>query len=217
MADDECEGPESWDEYQWERFLRQQDRDTEKYFRLLEKYDGHPQRDRIIAREMGWDFGEEEFDDEDWGAGLFCEMEEAEAGGMDTADEDFEAFVRSPVYSDTLRLHNWVNAWLNRHPEVRDDPGAIRMASRCAVCGAKIAAALCGDDGTEPGMTIAYLKRGLKAAHDALDSSAHLVAGGLMTPRQRAAFQTRLFRVRDRVVDLMRHYRSGLPDNRDPD
>jgi hypothetical protein len=213
MADDECDGPECWDEYQWERFLRQQDRDTEKYFRLLEKYNDHPQRDRMIAREMGWEFPEEEFED-DWAADLYCEMEEA--GLMETADEDFEAFVRSPVYTDMLRLHNWVNTWLNRHAEARDDPGAIRMASRCAVCGAKVAAALCGDDGTEPGMTIAYLKRGLKAAHDALDSSAGLVAGGLMTPRQRAAFQKRLFRVRDHVVDLMRQYRSGRPDSRDP-
>lgn len=53
MADDDFETPEIWDEYQWERFLQQQDRNTEKYFGLLEKYLDHPDRDNIIAKEMG--------------------------------------------------------------------------------------------------------------------------------------------------------------------
>src|SRR5881409_2543588 len=44
----------AWDEYDWERFLQQQDHKTEKYMQLLEKYIDHPQRDQIIAREMGW-------------------------------------------------------------------------------------------------------------------------------------------------------------------
>src|SRR6476619_6620471 len=44
----------AWDEYEWERFLQQQDHKTEKYMELLEKYLDHPQRDQIIAREMGW-------------------------------------------------------------------------------------------------------------------------------------------------------------------
>ena len=43
-----------WDEYDWERFLQQQDQRTEKYMELLEKYIDDPNRDEIIAREMGW-------------------------------------------------------------------------------------------------------------------------------------------------------------------
>src|SRR3954452_1645404 len=43
-----------WDEYDWERFLQQQDRKTEKYMELLERYIDDPNRDQIIAREMGW-------------------------------------------------------------------------------------------------------------------------------------------------------------------
>src|ERR1700757_5446384 len=44
----------TWDEYDWERFLQQQDYKTEKYMELLEKYLDDPNRDQIIAREMGW-------------------------------------------------------------------------------------------------------------------------------------------------------------------
>ena len=51
----ESDEPEKvWDEYDWERFLQQQDRKTEKYMELLERFIDDPNRDQIIAREMGW-------------------------------------------------------------------------------------------------------------------------------------------------------------------
>jgi len=55
----------AWDEYDWERFLQQQDQKTEKYMELLEKYLDDPQRDEIIAREMGWS---QLLDAKDWSA-----------------------------------------------------------------------------------------------------------------------------------------------------
>ena len=54
MPSYEPEPDRIWDEYEWERFLQQQDYKTEKYMELLEKYLDHPQRDQIIAQEMGW-------------------------------------------------------------------------------------------------------------------------------------------------------------------
>jgi len=54
MAGYEGESERMWDEYDWERFLQQQDHKTEQYMQLLEKYLDDPQRDQIIAREMGW-------------------------------------------------------------------------------------------------------------------------------------------------------------------
>src|SRR5687768_534540 len=54
MSGYEQEPDRVWDEYEWERFLQQQDHKTEKYMELLEKYLDDPQRDQIIAREMGW-------------------------------------------------------------------------------------------------------------------------------------------------------------------
>lgn len=211
MGDDEFETPEIWDEYQWERFLQQQDRNTEKYFGLLEKYLDHPERDKIIAREMGWESFDEERDAE-WEelAGSVCEDELNQSG--DAEDEepetDFEEFSRSPIYQDTLKLHTWINSWLDRDATLKDHPEAIRLATRSAVCGAKLAAALCGDDHTEIGMTIAYLKRGLKAANDALEAGANLAREGKMTSRQRVFLNKLLFKVRDRIVDLMAEYRA---------
>ena len=53
MPDFEREPERVWDEYEWERFLQQQDQKTEKYMELLETYLDDPRRDEIIAREMG--------------------------------------------------------------------------------------------------------------------------------------------------------------------
>src|SRR4029077_3650877 len=54
MAGYEGEPEGIWDEYQWERFLQQQEGTAEKSMRLLEEYLDDPQRDEIIAPEMGW-------------------------------------------------------------------------------------------------------------------------------------------------------------------
>lgn len=196
MADDSFEDPEVWNEYEWERFLQQQDRTTEKYFHLLDRYMDHPERDQLIAKEMGW----EDIEEDEEAMELFCEAGEEE--------DDFDAFTSSPVYADTLKLHTWVNAWLERLPSHIEEPEAVKMASSCALCGAKLAAALCGVDDTEIGMTIAYLKRGLKAANDALEAAAKLTETNTMTARHHRFFLKLLFRVRDRIVDLMAHYRT---------
>jgi hypothetical protein len=210
MADDDFETPEIWDEYQWERFLQQQDRNTEKYFGLLEKYLDHPDRDNIIAKEMGWESFDEGRDAEwDEVAESLCEEEMSLSQQEPECSEgDFEEFARSPIYQDTLKLHTWINSWLDREQSLKDHPEAIRLATRSAVCGAKLAAALCGDDCTELGMTIAYLKRGLKAANDALDAAARLAQEKKMAVRQRMTLNKLLFKVRDRIVDLMSEYRA---------
>lgn len=203
--DDDFEPEEVWDEYVWERFLQEQDRNTEKYFKLLETYMDHPNRDEIIAEEMGWSVFEtaEELDDSDenFEPPEFV-LEEESAG-----DEEFEAFTQSPVYADTLRLHKWINRLFDSREDLREHPEAVRFATRSAICGAKLAAALCGQENTEIGMTIAYLKRALKAANDALEAAQILADTGVLDRRRANHGRRLVFAIRNRVVDHMREYR----------
>ncbi|MBI2947787.1 MAG: hypothetical protein HYY23_09070 [Verrucomicrobia bacterium] len=53
-----------WDEFDYEKLLRESDARTDKYSELLDKYMDHPDRDRIIAKEMGWSWIEEALDSE---------------------------------------------------------------------------------------------------------------------------------------------------------
>ena len=147
MADKNDFPPEEiWDEYVWERFLQQQDRNTEKYFQLLEKYHDEPDRDDIIAEEMGWDVFASAQEDQEEVEDFLAEATELLASESEEVEEDyedeFEEFTQSPVYEDTLRLHRWVNNLFNKRADLRENPEAVRFATRSAVCGAKLAAAL---------------------------------------------------------------------------
>lgn len=205
-SDDDFEPEEAWDEFVWERFLQEQDRNTEKYFQLLETYMDHPNRDEIIAEEMGWSvFEAAETAEEDASEAETPEflLEEEE----EDADDEFEEFTQSAVYADTLRLHKWINRLFDSREDLREHPEAVRFATRSAICGAKLAAALCGQDQTEIGMTIAYLKRALKAANDALDALQILADSGVLDRRRANHGRRLVFSIRNCVVDQMREYR----------
>jgi hypothetical protein len=198
---------DAWDEYQWERFLQEQDRNTEKYFGLIEKFADHPERDELIAREMGWDSCADDSEIEEI-ADLMCGQELEGCGDEEIGEGEFDKFTKSPIYEDTLRLHRWINNWIDSDEKLKDHPEAMRFATRCAVCGAKLAAALCGDEITEIGMTIAYLKRALKASNDALDSAAKMVDAGLLDKRRAAVARRHVFKIRNRIVDFMSEFRA---------
>lgn len=56
-----------WDEFDYEKFMRENDARTDKYMELLDKYQDHPDQERIIAKEMGWTWLEEALDDAEGG------------------------------------------------------------------------------------------------------------------------------------------------------
>ncbi len=206
MEEDEFDMPGEWDEFQWERFLQEQDRATEKYFGLIEKYFDHPDRDALVAGEMGWNLFAESDDD------CVSAMEQTLDQDQFTDDsgmQDDPEYFDSPVYRDVTKLCMWVEMLFEKHSHLQENKFAIQLASRTAVCSAKLAAALSReeDEEVELGMTIAYLKRGLKAANDALESASQLAGNNLVSETELRVFHKRLFRVRDQIVDLMRESR----------
>lgn len=245
MSENESGSPDLWDEYQWERFLQQQDRKTEQYFSLFEQYSDHPERDEIIARAMGWnhqDFeedDEEEWDDEDALDGeIYAEGEAFEdADDSDEMDEDadfedgedgdeddeveveeeideFDNLQNSEVYIQSMELNRRAFTLVEERAELKDHPAAVELATRVAICGAKLAAALCGDDMSEVGMTIAYLKRSLKAANDSLGAACRLREAGLIDSKDLASLTELIFPIRECLVDMMSEYRLELKRRR---
>src|SRR5690242_766685 len=98
MAGNWGEPERMWDEYDWERFLQQQDGKTEKYMQLLETYLDDPRRDEIIAREMGWT---QLLDAKDWSAeidALLDESGEDNEAEVDPADQSGETFQEHDLY-----------------------------------------------------------------------------------------------------------------------
>src|SRR5213083_3786652 len=210
MAGYEGQSERMWDEYDWERFLQEQDQKTEKYMQLLETYLDDPRRDEIIAREMGWT---QLLDAKDWSAEVDALLDEdaEDEDGFDPGDA-----VRAPetieqhnLYQAALALTIWIDQLFDQKPLLQNEPAAIRLATHSALASAKLAAALSGDDVDEIGMTIAYLKRALKAITISMNAAAQLrKLSDLISPGQHAVLQQRLFRVRDGIITLMGEYRS---------
>lgn len=207
MAGYEGESERMWDEYDWERFLQQQDHKTEQYMQLLEKYLDDPQRDQIIAREMGWT---QLLDERDWSTEGDALWDEEPAGesppGTDRAPS-FDTFEDHNLYRAAFALTVWIDQLFDEDPSLQNEPEAVKLATHSALASAKLAAALSDDDVDEIGMTIAYLKRALKAITISMDSATQLLSEKLITPAQHSVLQQRLFQVRDGIITLMGEYR----------
>src|SRR5450432_774643 len=202
----------AWDEYEWERFLQQQDRKTEKYMELLEKYIDDPQRDEIVARKMGWchssDATGEEWNEEADDLLADAEGEEDNRSPADVINDCSEGFEQHVLYRASFSLTIWIDQLFDAHTGLQNDPAAVKLATHAALAAAKLAAALSDEEGEELGMTIAYLKRSLKAITIAMDASAQLIAEKSITPEQHSGLQQRLFQVRDGIIMLMGEFRA---------
>jgi hypothetical protein len=208
MGGFEDEPERMWDEYDWERFLQQQDHKTEKYMELLETYLDHPQRDQIIAQEMGWT---QLLEPKDWSsevdALLEAENNESGSSASDEAESAADSFEDHSLYRGAFALTIWIDQLFDQNPSLQNEPAAVKLATHAALASAKLAAALSDDDVDEIGMTIAYLKRALKAITIAMDGAAQLLAEKLISPTQYGVVQQRLFQVRDGIITLMGEYR----------
>jgi len=210
MAGDWGKPERMWDEYDWERFLQQQDGKTEKYMQLLETYLDDPRRDEIIAREMGWT---QLLDAKDWSAEVDALLDENAAENDDTevdhANASGETFQEHGLYSAAFDLTLWIDQLFDQNATLQNEPAAVKLATHAALASAKLAAALSGDHLDEIGMTIAYLKRALKAITTSMNAAAELrKAPGLISRSQYLVLQQRLFEVRDGIVSLMGEYRA---------
>jgi len=214
MAGYEGDPERAWDEYQWEHFLQQQESKAEKYMQLLEEYLDDPQRDEIIAREMGWT---QLLESRDWSADLNAPPD-GDLTEEDDSAEDDSAIDEASRSADTLEGHDlyrsafaltiWIDHLFDRNALLQNEPAAVKLATQAALANAKLAAALSSDSLSEIGMTIAYLKRALKAITISIDAAVQLrKIAGLVTRSQYAVLRQRLFQVRDGIVTLMGEYR----------
>lgn len=209
MAGNWGEPERMWDEYDWERFLQQQDGKTEKYMQLLETYLDDPRRDEIIAREMGWT---QLLDEKDWSAevdALLDETADEEEPEVDNVAASGETFQEHDLYRAAFDLTLWIDQLFDQNATLQNEPAAVKLATHAALASAKLAAALSGDHLDEIGMTIAYLKRALKAITTSMTAAAQLRKNAKLISRpEYLVLKQRLFEVRDGIVSLMGEYRA---------
>lgn len=206
MSDSHADNP--WDEFRWERFLQEQEQRTEKYMELLDKYIDHPQRDEMIAKEMGWKHivedeadWEDDFDESD------CEEDELEEEGSEPM-KTFR-FERNPLYRTALAFNGELDELLDRlPPAAREHPAMNTLATQVTLATAKLAAALNDEDLEELGMNIAYLKRALNALNTCLDAVMQLGDKEVVDVPTFERLRSRVFEIRNDIVTITGEYRA---------
>jgi len=184
---------------------------------LLEKYMDHPDRDQIIAQEMGWshllDGAEDDWLDEadaQLASELGLDDDESDEDEDDDDDEEdaMGDFEMHPLYQASFALTVWIDQLFDELGDLQNHPSAVKLATQSAIASAKLAAALSDDDIDEIGMTIAYLKRALKAITNAMEAAVALRSEISLSKDRFAILNNRLFQIRDGIIALMGEYRT---------
>src|SRR5207247_10200703 len=131
---------------------------------------------------------------------------------VDNPSASGETFQEHDLYRPAFVLTVGIDQLFDQNPTLQNEPAAVKLAPHAALASAKLAAALSDDHLDEIGMTIAYLKRALKAITTSMNAAAQLrKAAGLINRSEYLVLQQRLFEVRDGIVSLMGEYRAEWP------
>ncbi len=217
--EEEDDGP--MDEFDWELAFRESDDLTERYAGLFEKYMDHPDREKLIAREMGWDWLDDALDADERGA--------FDAEREDTADEDVELDPNPLtegvdwVRDEDGRVHHPLCARASRvvlemwrHCKELDlltedgNPRVSEMIFQSQTLCAKLAGALNGlayDLAPDGGFVVASLKRALKYLESALGALREVYTLDLIQAERLDHFRGELFAIRQEMLRLMSRYR----------
>ena len=204
MHSDDFDIPEFWDEFQWERYLQELDQRTENYFKLA-----HRSTDAMEAIE-NISIQNESQDVEN--PPLFFSLQDCLLEDYQDCEE-YDVFEKSlldnPLYPTIEKLHLWVEKWLESIPKEKEETLVLCLATLITILNSKISTALSLnlEEDMELGMMIAYLKRGLKSANDALDSELELFKQGSLTQKEHEEVTDLIFLLRNQVVDMMKECR----------
>jgi hypothetical protein len=212
-----------WDEQDYERFMKECDALTDKYMELVEKYGDSDEAEAKIAKEMGWDGGENEEDQDERMSieeiNAICEAAanepppepDSHREGIDwirTATGD----IRHPLQH---RCHQ--SAAKYRHAcgqpglETLDDEDLRQFVFEFQTTGAKLAGALNGiAHGGEPrdaAFTVAYLKRALDHLHKAQAGLEAVAPKEILPEKLISEARQELFEIREGLLRLMDEYR----------
>jgi len=210
------------DEFGYEKIMRESDARTDKYMELLEKYEGHPDQERIVAREMGWEWLEEA-------------LEADERGALPPREElaDIPPLVPNPATEGV----DWVRDEEGHihHPLARrafesavaiwhfcDEQGLLgeegdsdlqEMVFEFQTTGAKLAGALNSlaydeEDERDGGFVVAALKRALNYLHKSIAASERVIQKNLLSSERMDSFRADLFDIREQVLALMQRFRA---------
>ena len=212
------------DEFGYEKLMRESDSKTDKYMALLEKYEGHPDREKIVAREMGWEWLEEALEADERGA--LPPPEELELPPLEPnpATEgvdwirDKDGHIHHPLTKRAFEsaMSMWHYCKDRNFLGDEGDTDLQEMIFEFQTAGAKIAGALDSlayddDHSRDGGFVVAALKRALNYLHKSVAAAEKVAQKNLLPADRLEAFRADLFEVREAMLKLMQRFRAKQP------
>jgi len=211
------------DEFEWERELRESDARTEKYGELLEKYDGHPNAERLVAREMGWDRLDDLLDADE--RGVFDEEKAAieeppplepipETEGVDWIRTE-DGRTKHPLAHRAAEASHKIWDKCNSQGLLGEDgdEDIADLTFQAHMLSAKLAGALNGlayRRVPDQGFVVAYLKRALKFFDMTMTAIHRVLEKQTLDAVLLQEFRKELFQIREEILNLMTRYRGEL-------
>ncbi len=211
---DEC-GDLVWNEFDWERYLRQQDDLLHRYLAYYERLKRRPDRIDEVAHRMGWDVGQGDAEALDRGLGS-----DGDAGNLPSGREDpAEPYTlqKNPVYVSTKALYlSLKRAWERLAADPAKVPQALALAMQTSHYRGEEHAGL-GVQALDVGdfaMAVSLFKRALEELNRTLALAGSPAAGRAVAAWREDAVP-RLFDLREiwlRVINECRGELNRLPD-----
>lgn len=209
---------EIWDEFQWEEFMKEQDKKVDRYMELFYRYKDDPNRDEIIAREMNWPWGKKDEDDEFRIEDEITEEGEEwkSAAGLDNEMEETDLYKNLPAYQMAHEFALSAFRFVEQLPErLGKDSAVVDFLSNAMIVSAKIAGGTgIGDDIEELGGNIAYCKRGLAAANLSIAALYEMKEKKIIEQKRYLELQEQATEVRNalaiHILTLRERFRRGI-------
>jgi hypothetical protein len=224
-ADFDHEEDNSFDEFGYEKLMRESDARTDEYMTLLEKYEGHPDREKIVAREMGWNWLEEALEANQRGAIPKSEPIEIEplepnplTEGVDWVRDD-NGDIRHPLSKRAFESSVAIWHYCDDRGLLSEkgDADVAEMVFQFQTAGAKIAGALNSlaydrDTTFHPGFVVAALKRALKYLNLSTAAAQKVARKKLFPDKRVPTFRRELFAIRQEMLALMKRFREKIKE-----
>jgi hypothetical protein len=210
------------DEFEWERGLKESDALAERYAQARNKFKDNPDRDRLVAREMGWGWLEDAIDADERGA--FKRHAEGEASASPEPSPLTEGIdwvrtasghVTHPLSHRALEFA--VGLWRRCKEQGllgdKGDEDLHEMIFQVETLSVKIAGALDGlayEEEPERGFVIACLKRALKFFQGAFAALGRVEAKNVLAAEELDAVRRELFAVREEMLRIMQRFRQQM-------
>lgn len=225
------------DEFEWEKYLQESDMMSRRYMEVIEALIDHPDRDFMIAHEMGWDGMDsddaldDDFDDDEpfdeVHSEVFPDKEPVDMNG-DLSLEPIpekegrewvrgkDGHIRHPLCQRTFVLvnHLWSSyksAGIHKlAASTQSGKNLHNLLFQVQTLNAKLSGALDGlayDSDPDGGFVVACLKRTLKHVDLSLHACNELKEQGMLPSDVMHFFRSELFGIRQDILNLMSFYR----------